>query len=258
MSRPFLRDRLKPTLGVGFEYLWVGFEDVEGTLDDGARRKFGLFDELPIVTVEPSVAYDARNNPRRPSKGWFARLGFVIGHVAGEAQSTFLLAEPELRGYYPLGDRIVLAARTRFGASVVDRGAVPAPRRYFAGGAQSQRGFANRRLAPSVENDDGEVVPLGGEALLEVTGEVRIHLFRVFDLPFGFVAFGDGADVQPQISDLRFPDLHWAGGGGFRLSTPVGPVRFDIGYRITRSDEILETDGPLERMAWHLTIGEAF
>jgi outer membrane protein assembly factor BamA len=258
IQRPFLRDRLKPTLSVGFEYLWVGFDDVRDSLTDEERQSFGLFPTLPITTVNPSVAYDARDNPRAPRLGWYGRIGFSFGYTSGEADSGYVLIEPELRGYVPLGSRLVFAARARLGTTLTEASVVPAPRRYFAGGAQSQRGFANRRLAPSVENADGETVPLGGEALVETSVEARLHLFDIGSLPFGMVAFLDGADVGVELSDIRFPDLHWAVGGGLRLSTPVGPLRFDVGYRATRQDEILPTDNVGERLAWHLTIGEAF
>lgn len=258
LTRAFALDRLKVSLAAEFEYLWMGFDDVRGSLSDEEQRAFGLFDTLPITTIEPSIAYDARDNPRRPRRGWFARTGVTYGYVAGASSSSFVLVDPELRGYVPLGDRVVLAARARLGTSVLPGGSVPAPRRYFGGGAQSQRGFANRRLAPSVENSDGEIVPLGGEALVEVSGEVRVHLFEVFGLPFGVVAFGDGADVQTELSEIRFPGLHWALGGGLRLQTPVGPIRFDVGYRVTRPDEIIPTDSVFDRIAWHIAIGEAF
>lgn len=258
VTRPLLRDRLKPSFSAGFEYLWLGYDDVRGNLSDAEERSFGLFPTLPIAFAVPSIAYDARDNPRQPSKGWFARLGVTVGYVGDRSASFYSIVRPELRGYYPLGDRVVLAARGRLATSLGGSGSIPAPERLFSGGAQSQRGFANRRLAPSVENADGEIVPLGGEALVEVSGEVRVHLFDLFSLPFGVVAFADGADVQQELSQLRFPDIHWAVGGGLRLSTPVGPIRFDLGYRVTREDEILPTDGVLDRFAWHLTIGEAF
>jgi translocation and assembly module TamA len=258
VNRPFIRDRLRLSLSASFDHVWVSFDDVRDSLTEAEERQFGLFPTLPIFFVVPSIAYDARDNPRQPTRGWFARLGFTVGYVGARSSSIYTILRPELRGYYPLGDRVVLAARTRLAASAFGTGPIPAPERLFSGGAQNQRGFANRRLAPSVENSDGEIVPLGGEALVEVSGEVRVHLFELFSLPFGVVAFGDGADVQQELSELRFPDMHWAVGGGLRLSTPVGPIRFDLGYRVTRQDEILPTRGLWNRFAWHLTIGEAF
>ena len=258
VNRPFLRDRLRLSLSASFDHVWVGFDDVRDSLTDAEAEAFGLFPTLPIFFVVPSIAYDARDNPRQPRKGWFARLGFTVGYVGARSSSVYTILRPELRGYYPLGERVVLAARTRLATATFATGPIPAPERLFSGGAQNQRGFANRRLAPSVLNSDGEIVPLGGEALVEVSGEVRVHLFELFSLPFGVVAFGDGADVQQELSELRFPDMHWAVGGGLRLSTPVGPLRFDLGYRVTRQDEILPTAGLWNRFAWHLTIGEAF
>jgi len=68
--------------------------------------------------------------------------------------------------------------------------------------------------------------------------------------------FLDGADVTSQVSQLDLGNLNWAAGGGLRLFTIVGAIRFDVGYRLNRT-------GPLEpepnsHYAFHLSIGEAF
>ncbi|NJK89527.1 MAG: BamA/TamA family outer membrane protein [Myxococcales bacterium] len=233
----------------------MGFDEVDESLTEAQQRSFGLYGVVPLITVSPNLTYDARNNPRSPRSGWYGSLNFRWGTMLVE-DVTYLLTEPELRGYIPVGDRIVLAGRVFLGASLFETSGIPAPERYFAGGAQSQRGFANRRLAPSVEDDDGDIVPLGGEAIYEASLESRIHIFDLLGLPFGIALFVDAADVQRSVQDLRFAVPHYAAGTGLRLETPVGPVRFDVGWRLNRRDEIDPADGWFP--AWHLTIGEAY
>jgi outer membrane protein insertion porin family/translocation and assembly module TamA len=39
-------------------------------------------------------------------------------------------------------------------------------------------------------------------------------------------------DVSPNRADLRLTHMHLSCGGGARYDTPIGPVRFDLGYRV--------------------------
>ncbi|MGE3458286.1 MAG: BamA/TamA family outer membrane protein, partial [Kofleriaceae bacterium] len=66
----------------------------------------------------------------------------------------------------------------------------------------------------------------------------------------------DGADVRERTAELDPGELHWAAGGGLRVATPVGPFRFDLGYRLNRTGA--SEPRPGERVAFHLSIGEAF
>jgi outer membrane translocation and assembly module TamA len=52
-------------------------------------------------------------------------------------------------------------------------------------------------------------------------------------------------------STIRLDSVHWGAGGGIRYLSPVGPLRFDIGYKIHRK--------PYESpYAYFLTFGYAF
>ena len=44
--------------------------------------------------------------------------------------------------------------------------------------------------------------------------------------------FTDTSDVAPRRLMFRFNRPHLALGTGLRYDTPVGPVRFDLGYRV--------------------------
>jgi outer membrane protein insertion porin family len=94
--------------------------------------------------------------------------------------------------------------------------------------------------------------------MLELSAERRFPpLPRIWKLPrFAVAAFLDGADVTDTWDELGSAELHWATGGGLRVPTPIGAVRFDVGYRLNRK---AATDPrPGESFAYHLSVGEAF
>lgn len=127
-------------------------------------------------------------------------------------------------------------------------------RGYFAGGAGSNRGYALREIGPhgyvpfynpgqSAEGVDAPVdcapvagtelspncdLPLGGFSLFEASVELRFPLFG----PLRGAVFLDAADVSARQFDLRLGHPHLSAGLGLRYSTPIGPVRFDVGYRL--------------------------
>ena len=120
---------------------------------------------------------------------------------------------------------------------------VPLSGRFFTGGADSLRGFpingaGPQRPVPVCSNPADQStctlisVPEGGDMLFIFNSEAR------FPLPFreglGAVLFYDGGNVYSNINLRQFADnFTHSVGVGIRYKTPVGPIRFDVGYRIT-------------------------
>ena len=48
----------------------------------------------------------------------------------------------------------------------------------------------------------------------------------------GGAAFLDTGLVAPDVGSLTFSDFKTGVGGGLRITTPVGPIRFDAGYAL--------------------------
>ncbi|MEM1022057.1 MAG: BamA/TamA family outer membrane protein [Myxococcota bacterium] len=255
VQRAFFLDRLVARLSLNFDYFFaVGFDDIDESTTATERSDFGISPSLPLLYAEPRLTYDGRDRPNNPRSGFLVQLRFEGGAALNGGGYT--TTTPEARGYLSFSPSTVLASRLQLGTTLF--GTLPATRRYFSGGAQSHRGFPNRRLAPSIEDDDGDITPLGGEHELELSIELRQDLFQLFGNTLGIVAFVDGADVAQGLRDLEVPNLHWAPGLGLRYETPVGPVRFDIGYRVNRGEDVRPVSGPVDRLAWHLAIGQAF
>lgn len=103
--------------------------------------------------------------------------------------------------------------------------------RFFTGGDLSVRGYETDRLGPLAPGDDGELEPLGGEALLVMNQELRFALWGAFS---GLV-FVDVGNVWSDVSDLG-SDLAWSAGVGLRFSSPIGLLRLDVGFPLDRRE----------------------
>jgi translocation and assembly module TamA len=252
VSVPMLDDQI--AIGV---QMWSAYLDVDA---DDAQLQLGLDTEDPLVlaVAEQSFTFDRRDRPLDAHRGGWVQLALEEG-----AAPTYLKWTAEGRLYVEIVDRLVGAVRAKAGHMFgVGGGDPPITQRYYGGGAASHRGFGLRRLSPRVISQDGDAVPVGGDALVEVSAEARLDLLRGWWDPWvGVTAFVDGGDVTETLDELDLADLHWAIGLGARHDTPIGPFRFDVAYRVNRTGAG-EPDGglddPWERFAFHISFGEAF
>lgn len=265
LGRPFGdEDRLQASVSLNAALLRLSFDDVP----EGDRDTFGLKNPLPLVYAVPSISYDGRDNPLSPHRGFLLSMPVELGKVFGAPNTVYLKMTPEAQGYLPIfTPRIVVATRVRLGTNLLDK-PLPITQRYFSGGSDSVRGFGRRRMSPGIvvdvsdatEDPDLQYFPLGGEALFVANLELRFEIFRVFGEWFGLVGFLDAGDAQNAFGDLEFAKPHLATGAGLRYHTPVGPLRFDVGYRLNRFTAG-EPDPPATRggrIVYHISIGEAF
>jgi len=122
---------------------------------------------------------------------------------------------------------------------------------------------------------DLQRLPAGGDTLLLGQIELRLGLFRIARQWLTLAAFVDAGDVAPPAKvceqggcsaddsplHLDLTKLHVAVGGGVRYRTIIGTIRFDLGVRLNRLEELegnLENPDPGQRLAYHISIGESF
>lgn len=216
-----------------------------------------------------SLARDRSDDLLNPRTGHRAFLEFE--HAAPWTASNFrydrLVAEAS---HYELLSPVVFATRIRAGwvgsggfddiVSTTRSAEIVHPqKRFYTGGANSVRGFAQSRLGPRVlvagpsdlldqsgggrggctpaavadlscvPGDETDVFPqpTGGTRVLEANAELRFPLVG----PFEAVAFTDVGQAWGADRRLRLQDLEFTPGVGIRFPSPVGPIRLDLAYR---------------------------
>jgi outer membrane protein insertion porin family len=122
---------------------------------------------------------------------------------------------------------------------------VPIYERFFAGGADSVRGYKERALGPK---DPATNDPLGGEAMIVASAE---YTFPVVEFLKGAVFF-DVGNVWEKEGDFGQGDYKYSTGAGIRVKTPVGPVKLDYGYPLKIDP------GEKKKGRFHFSLSRAF
>ncbi|MEN8167616.1 MAG: autotransporter assembly complex family protein [Pseudomonadota bacterium] len=119
-----------------------------------------------------------------------------------------------------------LLARTQLGTTLADElQDLPASKRFFAGGDNSVRGYAFDELGP--KDEDGEVI--GGRYLAVASVELERHISG----NWGAALFYDAGNAfDPEYVS----GIESSAGIGVRWHSMVGPVRFDLAFRINADD----------------------
>jgi len=125
---------------------------------------------------------------------------------------------------------------------------VPIFERFFLGGGNSVRGYAERGVGPTDANGN----PLGGKTSLQAHSELRFPLYKGFK----GALFIDGGQVADSLSGSAPANWKYGAGGGLRYLTPVGPIRLDFGYKL--NPEKPASLAKVDTWRIHFTIGEAF
>ncbi|MEW6731555.1 MAG: outer membrane protein assembly factor BamA [Acidobacteriota bacterium] len=241
-----LERRLSETSELIFRYT---FEDVKvfNLITDSADLDR---DQQPITLGRLSGAFirDTRDSIFNATKGTFTTGDLSVASVALGSEREFIRFFASHQHYLRVLNepRVIFASNTQMGLahSFDDRVRLPISERFFAGGANTLRGFSFEKAGPR-SLTTGQ--PLGGNALLILNSELRFPLSS----QLGGVLFYDTGNVFRTISDIRVSNFSNTLGVGLRVSTPVGPVRIDVGY-------LVNPNTPERRVQFHFSFGQAF
>ena len=151
----------------------------------------------------------------------------------------------------PLGPSVTWAQSYRLGLGWgFDGQQLRRAERFRAGGGSTIRGYATEEIGP--------FSPLlkqftYGEAVAILNQELR---FR-HRTGLGAAVFYDGGNVFAKVEDLSF-DWRHALGVGLRWESPVGLLRMDVGFPLSRL--VIPDDPPRREGAYHFffSLGQAF
>lgn len=200
------------------------------------------------LSLPSGIIWDGRDSLLDPQHGLYLDATAAPGWSVGSQETRYVRLESGVRGYYPLSDTLVLAARVRAGAILgTSPDALPADERFYAGGGGSVRGYDFQSLSPRRFNPDtGENEVFGGRSLAEFSAEARWRRSE----RLGFTAFIDGGAAGPELSpDLG--DIRYGAGLGVRYYPGFGPLRFDIATPLDRCPDE-------DWIQIYISIGQAF
>lgn len=200
--------------------------------------------KLFISGFKGSIIYDTRDNPFDPKKGWLAGISSKISTDTIGSEINFNKTSFYINKYTEIFNGLVLATSLRGGWIWLygDTKDMPISERFFLGGRETVRGYAQNTLGPKNNNQ-----PIGGNAFLMGNIEIRSSLGKNFFL----VNFLDFGNVWKRVGDAHITDLKYTTGLGLRYKTPIGPIRIDYGYKLNREKD--ESHGEI-----HFSIGHAF
>jgi outer membrane protein assembly complex protein YaeT len=219
--------------------------------------------DIHISSLTPTFFWDRRDDPINPHRGFFTTALVEYAFPLFRADADFFKEYAQASYYLPVSERSVFAASGRVGF-IEPRGNVPFTERFTAGGESSHRAYAldllgdvctpqpdgtcNGTLIFLTDPDTGNksIAPIGGNSIFITNLEYRFPIFS----SLGGAVFTDIGNVYPTTA-IHFNDLRYGVGTGLRYLSPVGPLRFDIGYKLRRRDY----EKPF---AFFVTLGYAF
>jgi outer membrane protein insertion porin family len=223
---------------------------------------------IRLGRIGPSFLRDKRDNKFDPTTGNQTLGSFFIAATALGGNEQFVKLYLEHDRFYPVRrfrDTVFsLSAKLGLAAPFGGKNSLPISERFFAGGARDLRGFGFEEAGPQIlvpeRDSNGNPVldsngnqklmtsPLGGNAVLIINNELRFPLWG----PIGGAVFSDTGNLFQRIRDIKPANITETLGFGFRLKTPVGPVRFDVGFLVWHR--------PPNVASWqrHFTIGQTF
>ena len=221
-----------------------------------------------LAPVSVNFVHSNTNSVLNPTRGYQVVLNFEHSSALTGSDFQYNRALGEATAYVATRRGQVVAARVRAGwvragtfTFLLGPAVVHPEKRFFSGGANSVRGFAQNQLGPRVLTVDpsplligetgtvpctpaevmnltcnanplpdgtfGTPRPTGGDLVLEGGLEYRISLGRSLEAAI----FTDFGRIWTEPGSGKVSPLEISPGVGVRYLSPAGPIRVDVGYR---------------------------
>jgi len=238
-SAPTIWDYMRA--GVSYDFTRETIKGISATAPDVIRAEEG---SSLTSSVTPRLTYDSRDHFFAPTEGTKSNFAVRMAGLGGD--SRFIKSDLSGRWHYPLlkdpkwGGNWVLALGGQLGYGLGFSGVkgdkdLPLFERYFLGGINSIRGFAERSIgptAPSNCNDEkckGTDV-IGGDKAMVFNTELLFPIMEQYGLR-GVAFFDMGTAFSDSFS---FSDLRRSVGAGVRWLSPFGPLRVELGFPLAK------------------------
>ena len=252
-------------MSVGVEFKGISRANIEDIGISIDYNPLSFEKKFAFLFAEPSLMWTNVDNILNPKCGSNALISLLaMGDIVYHTSLFKFLAEYAL--YVPFSTKTVFAVRTRIGHIFNQNYNEILPiDRFYLGGANTIRGYdrdycpplgilthpvyAPNTGLPAAAHDEWRFVNQGGRTMFNCNFEVRFPIYYEFE---GAVFLDTGVLIKDSVKDV--PDNLLGGAGfGFRYNTPIGPIRFDIAFKLDRKYPDFESP-----YVWYLTLGQAF
>ncbi|WP_338065419.1 autotransporter assembly complex family protein [Thiospirillum jenense] len=208
---------------IGLDYRYENYTITDSSAENDSDQFNGL---VPSIAWSKVVADDPVN-----TRNGYRLKALLQGTTPSLfAPTTWLSMTANAKWIKTISDNYRLISRADVGAVFADELAdVPASQRFFAGGDNSVRGFGFEALGP---NDPITDASIGGRYLTVGSFELERELNNA-GANMSMAAFTDFGNAF----DPDYPsEWHHSVGVGLRYSTPIGRIRFDLAYALTKTE----------------------
>ena len=212
------------SVGSSYRLEQIKISDLQSDASQGLRDEEG---SNIVSALGFSTSHDYRDSPVSPTKGIIINNGVDLagGILGGDKDFYRLQTSGSLfvpLKFSELTTVLELSARTGMVKAYDNTSQVPIFERYFAGGAQSIRGYNERKVGPLDPNTED---PIGGEAMFISSVEYTVPIVEILKA----AVFYDTGNVWEKAEDYGTNGLKSGMGLGLRVKTPIGPINLDYG-----------------------------
>ena len=172
-----------------------------------------------VRSIGGGLSYDTRDYIFNPSSGEYISLKANTSLKMLGATVGFLKVKGRAFKYFPLQEKLALGIKF---VGDVSFGTIYDTERYFAGGSTTVRGYR-----------DGYPFAIGGmrglstiELRYNISDIVQVYIF--YDAGFIRKGYAD-CNVYYGTNNTGY-NIRTGKGVGFKISTPIGPLRFDYAW----------------------------
>jgi translocation and assembly module TamA len=226
---------------------------------DGWRRNIGIdyrYENLDVGSdslgatneLVPNISWSktVSDDPINTNRGYrlkYTLLGAVEGLVS---EASYLSGQIQFKWVRRFAERYRLITRTDLGATLASHVEdLPTSRRFYAGGDNSIRGWGFDVLGPN-DPDTDEVI--GGR--YQAVGSLELE--RRIKGPWSAALFTDfGNAFDPDYAQQFAQSV----GLGVRWASPIGQVRLDLAFALTKDKGDGEDESGIPPARLHIVIG---
>ncbi len=222
----------------------VSISDVNSNATNDLKREIG---NNTVSSLTTALTLDTRDNVFSPARGYTVTGSLETAGGPFGANKDFIKAISSGALYLSTWEKWILEFHLKGGwaSEFSDSKDVPIYERFFAGGANTIRGYRERRIGPKDPNTND---PIGGKSML--IGNVE-YTFPIVEVLKGAV-FYDTGNVWRRAGDIGTGTFRSAMGAGMRVKTPIGPVKLDWGYPLN------PPSGERKKGRFHFNISKGF